>query len=79
MPDIEKTIKQIPTMSDQDLLNLFQNASRLLLKGPNVAAESVIAAIERAWKKDLLRGPVRIHTLLQAMECFPRWAIASVA
>jgi hypothetical protein len=53
MPNI---VKQIPTMNDQDLLNLFHNAIRMLLKEPNVAAESIIAAIEREWNERLDRA-----------------------
>jgi hypothetical protein len=49
-------IEKIPTMSDEDLLALFHNAARLLSKGPNLAAESVIKAIEREWKKRLDRA-----------------------
>jgi len=53
MPNI---FNKIPTMNDQDLLNLFHNASRKPLKGPDAAAESVIATIEREWNKRLDRA-----------------------
>jgi hypothetical protein len=49
-------IEKIPTMSDEDILALLHNATRLLAKGPNLAAESVIKAIEREWKVRLDRA-----------------------
>lgn len=49
-------VTNIPAMDDQDLLNLFNNATRMLSKGVNVKAESVIVAIEGEWKKRLDRA-----------------------
>ena len=40
-------------MKDTELLQLFKNANRILLKGPNDRADSVIAEIEQEWKKRL--------------------------
>jgi hypothetical protein len=47
-------------MNDEQLLQLFKNANRMLLKGPNAKAESAIAAIESEWKKrlDLARAGI---------------------
>jgi hypothetical protein len=49
-----KIINKIPTMADQELLNLFKNATCLLVEDKNVeAAESVITAVEQEWKNRL--------------------------
>ena len=40
-------------MNDKELLQLFKNANRMLSKGPNVQADSAIAAIECEWKNRL--------------------------
>jgi len=49
-------VTKIPTMKDDDLLNLFHNASQMLSKGQNVDAESVIVAIDREWTARLNRA-----------------------
>ena len=40
----------IGAMNDEELLQLFKNASHILLKGPNKAAELAVIEIEREWK-----------------------------
>ena len=42
-------IEKIPKMNDQELLVLFHNAANKLSKEPNLAAESVMSAIEHEW------------------------------
>jgi hypothetical protein len=55
---MSKIIEQIPEMREEQLLNLFKNACRLLAIGPNKQAESVISAVEREWSRrlELARG-----------------------
>ena len=43
-------------MSEKDLFNLFHNATRNLSKAPNIAAETVIAAVASEWQKRLDRA-----------------------
>ena len=47
----------IGAMKDEELLQLFKNAGRILSNGPNAKAESVVADIELEWKRriDLAR------------------------
>jgi hypothetical protein len=49
-------IEKRPKMSDENLFALFHNAERALSKEPNLAAESVIKAIEHEWKERLDRA-----------------------
>jgi hypothetical protein len=51
MPSIEE---RIPSMTDQELLNLFENATGKLLDPKHAAAAgSALAAIDHEWKKRL--------------------------
>jgi hypothetical protein len=43
----------IHAMNDEELLKLFKNASRILLKGPNNKAELAIIEVEREWQTRL--------------------------
>jgi hypothetical protein len=44
----------IPSMTDRELLNVFENATQTISENKNVAAaESALSAIEREWKKRL--------------------------
>jgi hypothetical protein len=49
-------VEKIPGMNDEELLTLFHNAAKALSKEPNLAAKSVIKAIEHEWKKRLDRA-----------------------
>jgi hypothetical protein len=53
-------IEKRPKMSDENLFALFHNAERALSKEPNLAAESVIKAIEHEWKERLDRVSRRL-------------------
>jgi hypothetical protein len=53
---MQRIINAIPTMSDQQLLNLFKNAVQLISRSENPDAQSVLAAIEREWKQRLDRA-----------------------
>jgi hypothetical protein len=44
-------IEKIPKMNDEELLVLFHNAGSKLSTELNLAAESVITAVEQEWKK----------------------------
>ena len=46
-------IEKIPKMSDEELLILFHNAAKSLLKEPALEAASVIKAIGNEWAKRL--------------------------
>jgi hypothetical protein len=46
-------INKIPTMSDEQLLNLFKNAIRLLSKSNSTDAQLVITTVGQEWKKRL--------------------------
>lgn len=53
MPNISKIVQRIPKMSDEELLNLFKNAVRMLSNSANAEAESVLAAVAKEWKLEL--------------------------
>ena len=54
MPGI---IDKIPTMKNQDLLNLFQNVVRMLAEEEKVEeANLVLTAIESEWQKKTKSG-----------------------
>ncbi len=53
MPGVDRIIELIPTMEDEKLFNVFENSANKLSEGPNVEADSVLAAVEREWKKRL--------------------------
>jgi len=51
---MSKIAERIPQMTDEQLLNLFANATQKLSESKNIeAAEVAIAAIEHEWKKRL--------------------------
>jgi len=45
--------KKIPKLADDELLNLFKNAVRLLSKSENTPALEVVNAVGKEWKKRL--------------------------
>jgi hypothetical protein len=59
MPTI---VELIPRMTDRELLNVFENATRKLSENKNVAAaESALSAIESEWKKRLDGARAKPH------------------
>jgi hypothetical protein len=55
---MQKIIENIPTMSDEQLLNVFNNAIRKLAKNAAADAEAVVAAVEREWELRMERVQV---------------------
>jgi hypothetical protein len=55
-------VELIPSMTDRELLNVFENATQKLSENKNVAAaESALSAVEREWKKRLDGARAKPH------------------
>jgi hypothetical protein len=55
-------VDKIPTMADEQLLNLFKNAIRMLSKSNNSDAQVVVGAIGQEWKKRLDLARIGVYS-----------------